>query len=192
MTKKSSARLARDAEARIVNDAEKARTSKRLANNTCWDDLKSIHEDCVNLLNAHTHLAAYANDKNLIDRVSDKDTLAGNIRQLANDLSKMNEELKEIQNQHADKVGGSDNPDVVMTTITIFEQYNLFMERHQAVVMPTAMHIIEQFEAAEHILLRNIEEEKNRAESEALIAANTGISDAVIIREETIEQPPVH
>ena len=181
MTKKSSARLARD--------ASKARNSKQLETNSCWDDLKSIHNDCVSLLNAHTHLAAYANDSEMISCVDDKITLSDNIRLLASDLSKMNNELTEIYNQHANKTGGSTDPDVVMATISMFEQYNLFMERHQAVVMPTAHHIIEQFEAAEHLMLRRRKEATERATNEALMQTNTGVSDAVIIREETIETP---
>lgn len=146
MTLKSAARLARD--------AKKQRNTEQLEKNTCWDDLNSMYAGCSQLLHRHTHLAQFSKDTELITEVVDKTTLVSNIRLLAADLQKMSSELTEISIQHSEQTGGSDDPDVVMKSINIFEQYNLFMERHEAVVMPTVHHILEQFDQAEHALLR--------------------------------------
>lgn len=163
MTKKSAGRLARD--------AAEGRQKDQLANNHCWDDLNDIHESCVRLLSEHTHLAGYAQNKELINEVQDKETLSTNIRLLASDLQKLNGELGEIHAQHAGKTGGDQDPDVVFNTIEIYERYNLFMERHQAVVMPTVYHIIEQFTEAEKSLAA-----KHRAAQEQAVDVVTDVN----------------
>lgn len=141
MTKKSLARLARD--------AEKKRTQDQLKKNNCWDDLNNIYQECCNLLGAHTHLAGLAQNKEVIAKVGDKETLTRNLRMLAQDLGNLKSELLQIRATHEGKTGGSNDPDVVFSTIEVFERYNLFMERHEAVVMPTVYHILEQFKQAE-------------------------------------------
>jgi hypothetical protein len=141
MTKKSDARLARD--------AAEARTKKDLKDNKCWDDLNTINASCAALLLSHNHLSQYSNSKDLIACVVDKESLKQNLRLLASDLRKMTSELAELEAQHSGKTGGSQDPDEIVGTYEIYERYNLFMERHQAVVMPTAMHITDLFTEAE-------------------------------------------
>lgn len=147
MTKKSLARRMRDADAK-----QAAKDKKAMENNTCWDDLNNIYTSCVQLLKQHGHLGALAANKELLACVTDPKTLATTIRQLSEDIRTMSDELNEIRAQHKDLVGGSKDPDEVIRSITISEQYHLFMERHNGVILPTAYHIIEQFDQAEQIL----------------------------------------
>jgi hypothetical protein len=149
MAKKSAARLMRDAEEKKNQKEGK----NYLQQNKCWDELESTYDSMTGLLSQHTALAAFGQNKELIAAVSDKDLLSSNFTILANDLKSLSGELTEIHSQHADKKGGTTDPNVLMNTIGIFEQYHLFMERHDAVVMPTAYHIIEQLDQAEKKLI---------------------------------------
>lgn len=135
--------------ARLMRDAAEARSKQDLKDNKCWDDLNKIHNDCAMLLLSHVHLSQYSQSKDLIACVVDKEMLAQNIKLLASDLTKLTGELAEIHTQHLGKTGGSQDADEVFGTIEIYERYNLFTERHNAVVMPTANHIVEQFREAE-------------------------------------------
>ena len=145
MTQKSHARKMRD---KKKNDA-----ASYINTNKCWDELNSMYSSMCGLLASHANLSIFASNKELVANVIDRDLLATNIRILARDLEVLNLDLSKIHNLHANKSGGTDNPDELMNTIGIFEQYNLFMERHDAVVMPTAYHLIEQFNQAEQIML---------------------------------------
>lgn len=153
MTKKSAARLQRDAQAaaaaRIVKDARAAGGKNGPKENTIWDDLNGTYSACAQALGQHAGIALMLNRKEVFPFLKDPHTLAQNISALSNDLRALNQELKEIKAQHADKTGGTLDPDEVIRSIQIFEQYNLFLERHQAVIMPVAMHILEEFGAAE-------------------------------------------
>jgi hypothetical protein len=166
MTRKSTARLERD--------ARKESAEEQLKNNNCWDELNGIYTSMLGLLAKHASLSQLASDKELIAAIDDKSTLVTNLKILANDLRTLNSELKQIHDQHGDKTGGSTDPDVVFTTINIFEQYNLFMERHQAVVMPIVYHITEQFDQAERKL-------NALARAEADLKDPNVVSDAIIV-----------
>ncbi len=137
MTKKSASRLARD------------RAKKELKDNTCWDDLNAIYNDCARLLISHSAISAYAKDTDLHRYLPNAALTISNLKSLAKDLRQLNEELAGIRGEHEGKSGGSDDPDEVMSTFSIFEKYNLFTERHNAVVLPTAYQIIEEFKQAE-------------------------------------------
>lgn len=151
MTKKSLARQARDAEKkkqakgmREFNDSVK--------DNKSWDELEGIYQSAVELLHSHTNLAGFATNKDLLSQVTDKPTLVANMQQLTGDLNVLSEELKQIHARHEGKAGGAKTPNDFLAAVEIFELYNLFMEKHQAVVIPTAMYITEQLEQAENKL----------------------------------------
>lgn len=141
MTKKSASR--------ILRDARKQDAERRLKDNTIWDDLNGTYNGCAQALGQHAGIAVMLSRKEVFPFLKDPVTLSENIRSLTGDLQAMNAELKEIHAQHAGKKGGSQNPDEVIHSIQIFEQYHLFLERHNAVIMPIAMHILEEFGQAE-------------------------------------------
>lgn len=137
MTKKSASRLARD------------KAKKDLIGNSCWDDLNGIYNECARLLHSHTAIANYAGDRDLHRFLGDPTLTVANLRSLTKDLQQMAVELAQIKKQHEGKTGGSSNPDEVMSTFSIYEMYNLFTERHNAVLMPTVYQILEEFGEAE-------------------------------------------
>lgn len=148
MTKKSFARLQRDAAAKESKLAQ----HKILKENTCWDDLNEIYGQCVQMLQANAHLGAAAQDTEILAALEDKATFVRNARMMANDLREMSQDLTKLRELHLNKPPGSDDPDVVMYTINIAEQYNLWMAKYQSVIMPTALHLVEQISLAERLV----------------------------------------
>ncbi len=154
MTKKSAARLARDAQEKegkkSVTDRinENKIKQKEMKENHCWDDLNQMYEQMITLLRQHSGISALASNKTLISNVVNKQTLVSNINSLAQDLCTMNAELTELKALHDGRVGSATDPDDLILCLQTFERYKLFMERHDAVIMPTAMYIIEQFDEA--------------------------------------------
>jgi hypothetical protein len=69
-----------------------------------------------------------------------------------------------------------------MEGISIYEKYHMFLERHQNVVMPGVLHILDQFHEAEQIL--------NESKKQAEILDPTVVSDATIVSEETRSNTP--
>ena len=167
MTKKSANRLARD------------KIKKDLHDNQCWDDLNNMYTNMLQLISQHANISTLAQRKDIIACVENKETLIMNIRALSNDLRTMNEDLVKIKALHEGKTGGSQDPDEVFSSINIFEHYRLFMERHDAVIMPTALHIIEQFDQAERKLHNLI--------NEADLKDPDVISDAVMVSETPVD-----
>lgn len=136
MTKKSAARLARD------------QAQKDLATTSCWTDVNDISNKCEQLLASCAALHPSMRDPQLLDMVEDKALLAKNLRILSGDLGKLSTELQGLKKLHAGKTGTASDPQELITSINIFEQYMMFIERHDALVMPTANHIAEQLEVA--------------------------------------------
>lgn len=141
MTKKSINRLKRD--------ATRKEAEQHLENNTIWDDLTGAYEGCAKALGQHKGIALMLQRKEVFPYLKDFRGTIGNIQAVTRDLVQLNEELKTIHAQHAKKTGGSQDPDEVVQSIQIFEQYHLFLQRHDAVVMPAVYHILEDFGQAE-------------------------------------------
>lgn len=117
--------------------------------NTCWDDLTAVYRQCSEMLFQHTLVTEVLNDKELMAFVDDAVTFNANVQQFAADLTQMNKELHQLRALHADKTGGSEDGQVVLHSFAIYEQYKLWMTKHDGVVKPTIMHILEQTNTAE-------------------------------------------
>lgn len=171
MTKKSSARLAKD--------AQKKRIENELKDNRCFDDINELKEKCTGLLLAHGALAEQVKDIELLSYAKDRQSLNDNLSMLSRDLLTMSAELNQISVQHSGKSGGSSDPDELYRTIAIAEQYGLFMERHEANIMPTVTHLIEQINQAEN--RRNGAFAIIAEQDVAKAAAENGITDPSVI-----------
>ena len=141
MTKKSVARQTRD--------ALKKEKVDHLKTNTIWDDLNGTYLACAAALAQHAGIAAMLQRKEVFPYLADYKVTVTNIQAVTADIVKLNEELKEIHAQHATKSGGSEDPNDVIYSFQIFEQYSLFLQRHDAVIMPCVNHILEDFNTAE-------------------------------------------
>lgn len=181
MTQKSAGRLARDARKKKVDAL-----MKENADNKCWDELNQMYEDNLALLFAHTNIKTLAENKELIAMVEDKPTLTRNIVSLSNDLKTLNAELNDIHQKHKERSGGATDPDDLMFSIMLFENYYLWAERHNAVVMPTSYYIIEQFDAAEKKLRAFLKQQID----EANLKDPKVISDVEIVTETKKDETP--
>jgi hypothetical protein len=117
--------------------------------NTCWDDLTEVYRECAAMLYQHTLISQLLNDKDLLSYVDDLPQFNLNVKQFAEDLTQMSVELQQLYALHSDKTGGSDDADVVLHSFAVYEQYKLWMTKHDGVVKPTIMHILEQTNQAE-------------------------------------------
>lgn len=144
MTKMSSARVKRTI-------AQK-QAKKDMQNNTCWDDLNGLHADGVILMQKHLVIAGMLRNKELNAFLTDVEAVKRNGQLLAKDVATLTEDLAGLKALHADKTGGTQDPDVLIHCIGIYEQYQLFMSRHEAIIMPTVGAILEQYHVAEERL----------------------------------------
>jgi hypothetical protein len=117
--------------------------------NTCWDDLLGVYRECAAALFQHTMVTEVLGDRELRTFIDDLELFNSNVKQFGDDLGQMNRELQDLYNLHHGKTGGSEDPHVVLHSFGIFEQYKLWMTKHDGVVKPTVMHILEQTNAAE-------------------------------------------
>ncbi len=150
MTKKSAGRLARDA------------AKEQLQDNKCWDELNRIHESAHVMLYQHAGLHAVASDKRLQSCLENPSSTANSISILSRDLKMLNDQLSAIYAKHAGKTGGSQDPDEVWGSIMIGQEYAQLMETHTSVVQPTALKIVEDFQHAENVLARRLQEIGNQ------------------------------
>jgi hypothetical protein len=125
------------------------RSNEKLAKNRCWNDLNTLYQNCAQALVQHLMISELAKDRELLGFLSDPRTVVANVQSLKADLQQLDAELRQIQAQHGAKTGGAQDEAEMMQAFTISEQYYLFMERHNGVVLPTVFHILEHFHEAE-------------------------------------------
>lgn len=171
MTKKSYGRLQRD------------NAQKELEKTRAWDDLMQIYNDCVATLGAHAHLARAANDEMLLMRIENKATLLTNLNLLKRDLLQLSDELKQLHDKHASRTGAANDVDDHWYSIQLYEQYALWMQKHEAVVMPTVYHLVEQIQAAERQLVL---EQNAERQAEAVRDVNV-VTDVLVKPASTVD-----
>jgi plasmid maintenance system killer protein len=134
---------------RILNECRQGALLPKGEQNTCWDDLNNVYGEMSSILLRHTGVSAVLRDQELLGFIEDKPTFRTNVNQFAADLRQMSEELQQLRSLHFIKSGGSEDPEDVLHSIHIFEQYNLWMQKHDGVLMPTVFHILEATNQAE-------------------------------------------
>jgi hypothetical protein len=139
--------------------------------NKCWDACNEIHSLCSSLLAQHRTIHEYASNRDLMAEVGKQPSTNTKINILTNYLRDMVNELNEIYSCHQGRHGNANTPDEVMDSIDICEKYALFQKRHEIVVMPIWMEVLEGFDQAIKAVLAR--------EQEARAAANL-IDPAVI------------
>lgn len=164
MTKKSAARLAKDAQ-------RKAAEKEAVAGSTCWDELNSIYGQCVELLTQQAYIYTLMNNEELVALVPDIDTLNSNVTTMAEDVKRQGDLLVLIHCKHQNKTGGGFDPDEVMESIAIGEEYSDWMAWTCGTVVPLAKQILAQFNSAEIALFKKRELEAKHA---AAVEAATG------------------
>lgn len=133
--------------------------SGQKSSTSCWDECEEFYQKCASVLRAHLELVRVLNNPELLAYVTDHPGLRANMRIMGTDLPVISRELADLHNLHKDKKGGSSNPDEVMHSIDIFQQYMLWVQKHEAVIMPVAAHLTEQVQRAELRMLQKQQEQ---------------------------------
>lgn len=142
MTKKSPARLMRDAQ------AQEARRQARAPENNAWTELLQRYNECIHLLKAHTTISVFANCKVLLAELDDKPGFASSARAMANDIRSLRAKLAEILAAHNGRTGSA-TPDEIQFTIEVNEEYMKWIALHGGSVMPLAQDLTTQIIQAE-------------------------------------------
>lgn len=171
MTKKSSARLARDElKQKIQNDSTSG-----------WNDLKQIYINCRDaLLVVNTEIVKIFTEKAILHSVPQPSETAASLRSLNQDIKLFSEELNSIYNIHKEKSGKALTPDDNIEVLKIFEMYFNYEQRYNTTVLPTVAYLAEQAGAAHQILI-------DKAKALGLLDPNV-ISD-IEVKEKTIKEP---
>lgn len=179
MTQKSAARRLRDHQAeqqlKKAREANAGGSETFAANepippNSCLDDLHNLYNECAGLLGMHAHLHTLAGSQDLIACVEDKQRLIDNLRLLKTDLVQLSKELLEIYSYHSHRSGPTTDENVVIWAFEVSERYQLFMQRHEEIIMPTAAAVTEQLHKAEVKLAAIVAAEKQRLQEERVAA----------------------
>lgn len=167
MTKKSMARVQRDNEQREVDD--------KLKTNTCWDDLTGIYANVRELLIRHTAIASFKDRVEIHNFLRDRNSTIQHISILANDLLALNQQLSNVHQKHVNKKGGAKTLDEMMESYGIANEYLELSSKHDTVVMPVVMKILEDFDFAEKAYANSL----NEANSNVVVESNESIPSTI-------------
>ncbi len=142
MTKKSPARLMRDAQ------AAEARRQAQAPENHAWTELLQRYNECVNLLKAHLTISVFAQCQVLLNELNDKQGFASSARAMGNDIRSLRAKLAEILALHQTRTGSA-TPDEIQYTIEVNEEYMKWISLHSGTVMPLAQDLTVQIIEAE-------------------------------------------
>lgn len=129
-------------DARKQKDAVKEQALQSLKGNRHWDEQHERFMNCNQLLMTHAEMGLVLRDPVLMSQVGDTKTLNMNVSILARDLKVAHGKLTEIYKSHSTKRGAA-GVDDVLDSLKVTHLYHNFMQEHDAVILPTVMHIYE-------------------------------------------------
>lgn len=135
--------------ARVQRDNEQREVDDKLKTNTCWDDLTGIYTNVRELLIRHTAIASFKDRVEIHNFLRDRNSTIQHISILANDLLALNQQLSNVHQKHVNKKGGAKTLDEMMESYGIANEYLELSSKHDTVVMPVVMKILEDFDFAE-------------------------------------------
>lgn len=159
MTKKSDARLMRDAKEKEAKIMAKQQ-GEALNNNNCWDELNDLSAQCTLLLAQYATVGEVLKNKALLNCVSDVVGLTQRLRIMKSDILTMNDELIKIVSNHRERNGGPSGESMdakaldLMNCAEIYQLYMLWTERHDGVIKPVYSEILAIVNDAENRLKR--------------------------------------
>lgn len=136
MTKKSHARLERDASKKLVEE--------QLANNKAWDDVNAIDKSVTDLLTGFCSIAAFSNDPVLIPFFRDQETINRLRIMFANDITRTSNEVCRLRGMIAGRTGRASTTDDYMQAIGVYQEYQALLEDISSVSAPTSQMISEE------------------------------------------------
>lgn len=162
MTKKSQARLERDAAIKNLGpDAANWNTMKDLAL-TCRGAIEQTRANMIELFKT----------PGIAANVQEPAEVAIALRGLSSDLSSLSQELIAIVNTHEHLDGAVDSVESNTALLTTAARYEGWDVRFQTVVIPNVLYLTEQITAAGFKMHKEAEEAHKAAEAQALIDPN--------------------
>lgn len=165
MTKKSKARLERDARAKEYNE--------RLANegideNTCWEHLQGCYDNAKGLFVQYFNLSAMVADPATVNyfTAAEGERVANLMKSLAVDTKPLKEETERLYAKHQGKVGIPESDEDNYLIISLQQDYGVLLNNHSLTIMPV---LLEMDELLQKALMRRGRAE--RAAKEAQDAA---------------------
>lgn len=179
MTKKSHARLQRDATKKQFEELQRS--------NKCWDDLEGLYISFASgLVNTNQQLKDVYSIPAVVNLVPKRNEVIVTLRGLASDITQFTDELRIIRSAHEGKTGGFLSEQEMLDSIEIFERYTQYQIRYDAVIMPNVSFLLEQAEQALAILAEQQQVSDTDKKAQELLDP-TVISDAVIKNGESNE-----
>lgn len=147
MTQKSHARQMRDAQKKAAAAELKGMQSD---NTPIWDEIKSIHNNFVRLLNSNVVYVNYLNEnKHLQPFFKEPGLVANYINILGRDHNEFVSRLNKIHEAHQDKSGDAKEHNDISLAIGLGNEYDLFGQQFAAVINPTIAHLTAYVKEAE-------------------------------------------
>lgn len=122
-------------ERRLAKKKFKKENGNMLKHNKCWDELEMLHAASAGLLYSTNNITPILRNEEILSKV-DASEMVSISKVIANDLSLYKTKLENIYAKHSGKVGGSDDPDDILTTIMIGQEYIELSDSFQNIVSP--------------------------------------------------------
>lgn len=152
MTKKSSARLQRDAVAKEM------KSNPQVEADANWDKLIEIYETSAQALVVnHENVLNLFKIPGLIQNIPNYNIASKALNGMHSDVENFSTELVEIRKMHAERTGACTSDNDRMDLFQVFEKYYDYDQRYNAIILPTILELTEQATSARTKMAESID-----------------------------------
>lgn len=124
--------------------AERRRDAQRAAAKNPWPNLEKLYQLNLQLLQTAIPTAEILKNREILEHVVDLGELKKLAQIFKNDVETFKNSLFQIHAKHANETTGSiEDPDVLMKSLVIDQEYVSWNEGYQSVLLPVQMQITE-------------------------------------------------
>ena len=110
--------------------------------NYCWDDLNKLHYSCIEVMMGSSQIAAVLRDQHICKHVSSPERYLQLGKLAVKEATEYSQKLEQIRSRHLGKTGGSRDPDAIVESLQIAEDYNNWLTSYSRVATPTVEEIM--------------------------------------------------
>jgi hypothetical protein len=107
-----------------------------------WTVLANLSAAVGQVTNVTAILIPYLRNQEVMAKISDQPRFQRLAGTLDRDVRRMTQQYRDIQSQHSDRVGSTTNETEWMTAIDLSEQYRLWAQDFDDVVIPTFLDMV--------------------------------------------------
>ncbi|MGF6603714.1 hypothetical protein P3T23_008468 [Paraburkholderia sp. GAS448] len=120
-----------------------------------WDVLNDMYLRMVGLMDHWIKRAApVLSNPVLLAHLGSREEYCALLIQFRCDMEQLSKELVQLHQAHADRTGGTEDPDENLLAAMLFEQYVMWQLRHDQTLIPIVNHLLEFTHEAELVLAR--------------------------------------